>query len=110
MMRRPPRSTLFPYTTLFRSGHNGDRAIRGDADVSVRIGRGRRRTAAALRFELGFEIYANEDATGAGRTYFEKGTTINIFHVQISLYLCRGLHGLLRRQRGSLVDGLADPN
>src|SRR5690625_1904864 len=21
MMRRPPRSTLFPYTTLFRSGH-----------------------------------------------------------------------------------------
>src|SRR5438445_9893614 len=23
MMRRPPRSTLFPYTTLFRSLHNG---------------------------------------------------------------------------------------
>src|SRR5688572_31558531 len=22
MLRRPPRSTLFPYTTLFRSGHN----------------------------------------------------------------------------------------
>src|SRR3712207_6974235 len=22
MMRRPPRSTLFPYTTLFRSGHS----------------------------------------------------------------------------------------
>src|SRR3712207_8627633 len=22
MIRRPPRSTLFPYTTLFRSGHN----------------------------------------------------------------------------------------
>jgi len=21
MIRRPPRSTLFPYTTLFRSGH-----------------------------------------------------------------------------------------
>src|SRR2546427_5991172 len=25
MIRRPPRSTLFPYTTLFRSGH-ADRA------------------------------------------------------------------------------------
>src|SRR2546430_10969029 len=28
MIRRPPRSTLFPYTTLFRSGlveHHGDR-------------------------------------------------------------------------------------
>src|SRR5258707_4553311 len=23
MIRRPPRSTLFPYTTLFRSTHNG---------------------------------------------------------------------------------------
>src|SRR3712207_9051786 len=23
MIRRPPRSTLFPYTTLFRSGHYG---------------------------------------------------------------------------------------
>src|SRR2546425_6822747 len=25
MIRRPPRSTLFPYTTLFRSGHRGPR-------------------------------------------------------------------------------------
>src|SRR5690349_23053403 len=24
MIRRPPRSTLFPYTTLFRSGAEGD--------------------------------------------------------------------------------------
>src|SRR2546425_7019063 len=31
MIRRPPRSTLFPYTTLFRSGHCG--VIRdGDVD------------------------------------------------------------------------------
>src|SRR3712207_7538424 len=28
MIRRPPRSTLFPYTTLFRSHH-------GDAEVSL---------------------------------------------------------------------------
>src|SRR5258708_15975267 len=25
MIRRPPRSTLFPYTTLFRSGNTGGR-------------------------------------------------------------------------------------
>src|SRR5256885_2935221 len=25
MIRRPPRSTLFPYTTLFRSPHNDER-------------------------------------------------------------------------------------
>src|SRR3712207_8773401 len=39
MIRRPPRSTLFPYTTLFRSGqrHQGDAearvvALRGEGD------------------------------------------------------------------------------
>src|SRR2546430_17484037 len=31
MIRRPPRSTLFPYTTLFRSGGRGDLVRRGDA-------------------------------------------------------------------------------
>src|SRR5690349_23784449 len=35
MLRRPPRSTLFPYTTLFRSrGVQGDR--RGRADLAAR--------------------------------------------------------------------------
>src|SRR3712207_8088091 len=33
MIRRPPRSTLFPYTTLFRSGPDGDHLGRGDARV-----------------------------------------------------------------------------
>src|SRR5215510_15465092 len=31
MIRRPPRSTLFPYTTLFRSGPPGYRRHRGAA-------------------------------------------------------------------------------
>src|SRR6266571_7155276 len=31
MIRRPPRSTLFPYTTLFRSGRAGRRALPDDA-------------------------------------------------------------------------------
>src|SRR2546427_9386740 len=38
MIRRPPRSTLFPYTTLFRSGGRvgagiGARRMRGDGAV-----------------------------------------------------------------------------
>src|SRR2546425_5925679 len=40
MIRRPPRSTLFPYTTLFRSRHAGAHAAhhgRG-IDVSHRVG------------------------------------------------------------------------
>src|SRR3712207_6960061 len=32
MIRRPPRSTLFPYTTLFRS----EGAVRGGEDVALR--------------------------------------------------------------------------
>src|SRR5687767_15484290 len=27
MLRRPPRSTLFPYTTLFRSPYHGSRSL-----------------------------------------------------------------------------------
>src|SRR2546422_5830133 len=43
MIRRPPRSTLFPYTTLFRSGHDADARVvlrrgadhRGTTDVDL---------------------------------------------------------------------------
>src|SRR5436853_5967679 len=36
VIRRPPRSTLFPYTTLFRSGlHQVDRAVPVVGDVMV---------------------------------------------------------------------------
>src|SRR5258708_21825030 len=34
MIRRPPRSTLFPYTTLFRS-HSGDPEVHGAKEVPV---------------------------------------------------------------------------
>src|SRR5689334_24684572 len=33
MIRRPPRSTLFPYTTLFRSGRRGELRRHRDADA-----------------------------------------------------------------------------
>src|SRR5258706_11685068 len=34
MIRRPPRSTLFPYTTLFRSLHNDVSAAKADASAA----------------------------------------------------------------------------
>src|SRR5947209_12047203 len=45
MIRRPPRSTLFPYTTLFRSGVAGaeDRPFHGVAAGDHRDRRRRRR-------------------------------------------------------------------
>src|SRR2546426_7854996 len=41
MIRRPPRSTLFPYTTLFRSGieHGGNhRALANDSERNAEPG------------------------------------------------------------------------
>src|SRR5437899_3523376 len=42
MLRRPPRSTLFPYTTLFRSGRD-DRRRRGGACRGRRLAHLRQR-------------------------------------------------------------------
>src|SRR5258705_7337977 len=45
MIRRPPRSTLFPYTTLFRSGRRDPGSLRG--------GRGRAAGGSARRSSAG---------------------------------------------------------
>src|SRR3989442_11919350 len=39
MIRRPPRSTLFPYTTLFRSSHVADIQVRSNLEpiASVKV-------------------------------------------------------------------------
>src|SRR2546422_2991870 len=45
MIRRPPRSTLFPYTTLFRSAHGGLDGVARDVDdpLDLRLGHDQRR-------------------------------------------------------------------
>src|SRR5690349_23072426 len=48
MIRRPPRSTLFPYTTLFRSAHDdpaGEAAAFGEPPHEVRHGRSEEHTS-----------------------------------------------------------------
>src|SRR2546430_12695473 len=76
MIRRPPRSTLFPYTTLFRSLPRGIGLHRGgergfDRDDHVRI----------PRHDL-LERYANERA--GLRAPDRKSTRLNSSHSQIS--------------------------
>src|SRR3712207_7215435 len=39
MIRRPPRSTLFPYTTLFRSRAQHDARLHADVGVREALGR-----------------------------------------------------------------------
>src|SRR3712207_6990897 len=59
MIRRPPRSTLFPYTTLFRSGHDV-----GDDDqvalVAGQLGVVALNPAAHAVHELGIRIRSEE--------------------------------------------------
>src|SRR3712207_6890578 len=74
MIRRPPRSTLFPYTTLFRSEKPGER-LRGRAPTAAlavwgrlaawRLQRAQRRSArtAAGRGERGCRRPRSEEHT-----------------------------------------------
>src|SRR5260221_1457868 len=47
MIRRPPRSTLFPYTTLFRSDHHGARGAQALLQLTVHghVGRSEEHTS-----------------------------------------------------------------
>src|SRR5256885_3721352 len=68
MIRRPPRSTLFPYTTLFRSG---GRVGEGDR-------RWRRRLAALFHDPADARSHREDDHTD------RKSTRLNSSHLVIS--------------------------
>src|SRR2546430_5958593 len=61
MIRRPPRSTLFPYTTLFRSHGGGRTRLRRRASAP-QPGRGpaRRRSAGGVRRRRRSEEHTSE--------------------------------------------------
>src|SRR3712207_6851588 len=80
MIRRPPRSTLFPYTTLFRSGreHRASARTRLDqADRKADGGLDRRHPPARGHDEYG----AAEPAPGERD---RKSTRLNSSHANIS--------------------------
>src|SRR2546430_11949534 len=77
MIRRPPRSTLFPYTTLFRSLHRA----RHGRDIEQH--HARRRDA----FDPGRDAAAGPDQQshrGDARRPDRKSTRLNSSHSQIS--------------------------
>src|SRR2546430_4257258 len=75
MIRRPPRSTLFPYTTLFRS-----RFFSVDVGIGLRIDE--RQTRAAL--QLADALQAPDSAARWRVTQDRKSTRLNSSHSQIS--------------------------
>src|SRR5690349_23468148 len=88
MTRRPPRSTLFPYTTLFRSQDRGAAGIRAGAGAQrAGGGRGRPVHRNASRTGPGDERRAEHDSASgdAGRVEGDrKSTRLNSSHVEIS--------------------------
>src|SRR3712207_6887092 len=79
MIRRPPRSTLFPYTTLFRSALavaaqvGADPQVLADGEVAER--------PAALRHVCDAE---SRDAVGPQTAEDRKSTRLNSSHANIS--------------------------
>src|SRR5256885_10739880 len=78
MIRRPPRSTLFPYTTLFRSG-TGDVAGSGTARAGQPVTQ--RRGLSHLQSSPG-KRYARRAV--AARGLDRKSTRLNSSHLVIS--------------------------
>src|SRR3712207_6923720 len=83
MIRRPPRSTLFPYTTLFRSVGGGAGADRRPARRrGVRISEGRARSRAPRRGRGGQG--AGRPHAGGRRAGDRESTRLNSSHANIS--------------------------
>src|SRR2546430_8581286 len=70
MIRRPPRSTLFPYTTLFRS------ASGGDASMLAHV--------VGLLLRNGIEVTRLKQAATSSVAQDRKSTRLNSSHSQIS--------------------------
>src|SRR2546430_12132740 len=78
MIRRPPRSTLFPYTTLFRSIA---RLVRRHAEIVVRI---EERRVGPGRLAIRFQRLAQSVPFLGKDTLDRKSTRLNSSHSQIS--------------------------
>src|SRR2546429_4935829 len=83
MIRRPPRSTLFPYTTLFRSHRHGSGDERQLCRVTARRAvAGGKRGAARERHAGARRLYDRAD--GGGSALDRKSTRLNSSHGYIS--------------------------
>src|SRR2546430_6178160 len=80
MIRRPPRSTLFPYTTLFRSAMEEEGALEPNPSVVAELHRRREDYLRDPSRVVAWEDVKRKLAEGADR----KSTRLNSSHSQIS--------------------------
>src|SRR3712207_8205035 len=81
MIRRPPRSTLFPYTTLFRSGLAAD-GVHGGAGPAVGLRRDLRRRS--VRTVDDQRDAVQRTLHGRQQVGDRKSTRLNSSHANIS--------------------------
>src|SRR3712207_7967573 len=81
MIRRPPRSTLFPYTTLFRSGRRQRAAERGEHRAE---GEGEQEDAAGIDSHRGGRLPVRGDGHDHAPGLDRKSTRLNSSHANIS--------------------------
>src|SRR5256885_12870388 len=83
MIRRPPRSTLFPYTTLFRSRHDRATSRREAGGISI-AARPRMDTFMDEPTARFVSRYGESDIAELSPTVDRKSTRLNSSHLVIS--------------------------
>src|SRR3712207_8868506 len=86
MIRRPPRSTLFPYTTLFRSRRGQPTARRGESGGDLRLAPDSGGATLGTRVQqIGFSLLEQpEREFERGVAGDRKSTRLNSSHANIS--------------------------
>src|SRR3712207_9448236 len=99
MIRRPPRSTLFPYTTLFRSVRLGEDEVYVQASIGIASAHESDRRPEGLLADADAAMYRAKERGRAGHSVFDgarraggmerlrldrKSTRLNSSHANIS--------------------------
>src|SRR3712207_6964074 len=109
MIRRPPRSTLFPYTTLFRSGQGEDRPLAGKLGLDQDAGQLAAVEQHVVRpLERGPHAGLLLDRVGDGQrgdNADRKSTRLNSSHANISyaVFCLKKKNNLLQNMFGSVL-------
>src|SRR3954464_3933509 len=81
MIRRPPRSTLFPYTTLFRSGI-ADRGRPGDKWLTDTV-RQAQRTVSVSQDRKSKRLHSSQKKNSDARFFFNDPATPEIYTLSL---------------------------
>src|SRR5256885_6901793 len=114
MIRRPPRSTLFPYTTLFRSGRrHGPRPTEPPRRLRARLRRGARDAADERATTARIRRAPRASTAASVRRRDRKSTRLNSSHLVISyavFCLKKKKHTRVLHQRGYCAAARSDPH